>query len=296
MHAALWERMQPMLISKHRLPHAFLFVGPRHAAMFTFATRLIAILLCQNESRPCGLCRECHLLELGTHPDITYIRQEAAGSAIKIEQIRELQQQVYQTPQRGSHRFIVIDPADKMNVFAANALLKILEEPPGHTIFILIAEQVSSIPATILSRCQKYSVASPASSDAREAIDYLTLGAFYKEGSSREQLVKQSDAMMTSLCDVIAEKMSLCTLAAQWSTLIFEDVLWLLYLVTAQAIHDQLNQGEQRLSLFQSLPILKLFKQLDRIIAIMRKINHNIHFNQTLVLEDLLLGYLRSSP
>jgi DNA polymerase-3 subunit delta' len=298
-HALLWEHIK-QLLAKNRLPQALLFVGPRHAGILSFANRLMAILLCQNQETPCGHCPACHLLLHGIHPDINYIRQEKLGGAIKIEQVRELQQTIYQTPQQGSRRFIVIDPADKMNISAANALLKILEEPPKHTFFILIAEQIDSIPATILSRCQKYMFSVPASITNEE--DYLTIGKFYPTDSSRAEIIKQRTTIVTALCDLIEGKSSPCTLAIQWSTYVFDDLLWLLYLITAQAINYQLidqlidtnnvSPGSEKLIQFSRLlHSVRLFNQLDQINAITRKINHNINMNQTLVLEDLLLGY-----
>ena len=298
-HAALWERIHPLLL-KNRLPHAFLFVGPRHAGMLAFANRLIALLLCQQAvSTPCGECRACHLLLGGIHPDINYIRQDTPGGAIKIEQIRELQLHIYQTPQRGSRRFIVIEAADKMNTGAANALLKVLEEPPLHTTFILIAEQMDGMPATILSRCQKYVFPTPELSADIRQVDYFMLGQFYAQESPRAELVKSSSSIISALCDLIEGKSSPCTLAAQWSSYAFDDLLWLLYLITAQAINDQLvgsvveSMGHEKLRYFsQLIQSVDLFNRLEQINAIMWKINHNINMNQTLVVEDLLLGYL----
>ena len=294
-HALLWERFKQLRISG-RLPQALLFVGPRHAGMLQFANRLMAILLCQHDMSPCGQCRACHLLIQGIHPDINYMRQEKPGSAIKIEQVRELQQTIYQTPQHGARRFIVIDPADKMNNSAANALLKILEEPPSHTTFILIAEQINSIPATILSRCQKYIFPTPERSVGIGQDDYLAIGEFYPSDSSRAQLIKQGPVILDALCELMEGKLSPCTIATQWSSYVFDDLVWLLYLVTAEAINYQLTgskHGNEELKSFSQLSqSVSLFNQLDQINAIMRKINHNINMNQTLVLEDLLLGYL----
>ncbi len=318
-HAPLWEKMH-QLLQKNRFPHSLLFVGPRHENITQFVNRLIAVLICENKS-PCEQCRACHLLIQGIHPDIHYIRPEGTSSAIKVEQVRELQQNIYQTPQCGARRFIVIDPADKMNISAANALLKILEEPPSHTIFILIAEQLSSIPATILSRCQKYNFhslgsvdnhaithATPTCSGLSEAsmdpaykprdvgVGYLMIGERYALGSSRAELFQQSAAIMTELCALIEEKSSPCTIAAKWSEYGFDDLLWLLYLLTAQAIHQQLikaPKGAEPLMHFSRLTSpVTLLNQLEQINAIMRKINHNINMNQTLTLEHLLLGYI----
>lgn len=294
-HALLWERIQPLL-QNDRLPQALLFVGPRHANILQFANRLMALLICENEVIPCRECPSCHLLVHGIHPDINYIRPEKLGGAIKIEQVRELQQHIYHTPQRGNRRFIVIDPADKMNIPAANALLKILEEPPSHTIFILIAEQINSMPATILSRCQTYIF--PAPQGSLNLGDYLAIGAFYPPQSSRAELIKHSTTLVNALCELIEGKSSPCTIATQWSSYVFEDLLWVLYLINSQAIYYQLlgsnviSPGNEVLITFSRLiqPV-DLFSQLDQINAIMLKINHNIHMNQTLVLESLLLGY-----
>ena len=299
-HASLWVSIQ-QLLSKNRLPQALLFVGPRHAGLLQFANRLMAILLCQNEVTPCGVCSACHLLTHGIHPDIHYISQEKTGGAIKIEQIRDLQQTIYQTPQQGSRRFIVIEPADKMYRSAANALLKMLEEPPSHTFFILIAEQINSIPATILSRCQKYIFQAPELAHDVRLGNYLTIGQLYPPESSRALLLKNSAEVVTALADLVSGMTSPCTIAAQWSSYVFDDLLWLLYLVTAEAIHQQLidshqiSPGNETLHRFASkLQLLTLFNQLDQINAIMQKINHNINMNQTLALEDLLLGYLEA--
>jgi len=306
-HAPLWEKMHQLLV-KNRLPQALLFVGPRHARILQFVNRLIAIMICENralskldcsEGKPCGHCRACHLLKQGIHPDINYICQEGKSGAIKVEQIRELQQDIYQTPQRGVHRFIVIEPAHKMNISAANALLKILEEPPSHTMFILIAEQLNSIPPTVLSRCQKYNFYTQEDGP----VDYLSLGSYYPEADPRTELFQQNlDAIITELCDVIEEKTSPCQIAEKWSAYGFDDLLWLLYLVTAQAINYQLiapkAKSNENISLMRLTCLtspINLLKQLEQINAITRKINHNINMNQMLVLEELLLSYLEAN-
>ncbi len=296
-HGPMWLSISQML-HKNRLPQALLFIGPRHAKIVQFANRLIAVLLCETDNPPCGQCRACHLFMQGGHPDITYISQETPKSAIKIEQIRLLQQDVYQTPQRGSRRFILIDPADKLNSAAANALLKILEEPPSHTTFILLAEQVGSIPATILSRCQKYIFPTSACDAGTPQANYLMMGQFYPTDSARSALLKEADSIISGLCELIEEKCSPCTIAARWSGYDFDDLVWLLHLIIAEAINYRLITSTDRTS--ENTPLMcfsrmikpmVLFNCLDQINAITKKINHNVNMNQTLVLEDLLLGY-----
>lgn len=289
--APLWARIQPLL-RHERLPQSFIFVGPRHAGILAFTNRLMATLLCQNDIA-CGVCRDCKMLLQGVHPDIAYIQPETPTSAIKIDKVRELQQDVYHTPLQGSRRFIVIQSAERMNRSAANALLKILEEPPIHTTFILLAEQVSTVPATLLSRCQKYLFPSANCGD-----DYLALGSLYPPQSPRSDMAKQAPLFTAALCEMIEKKTSPCTLAALWSSHAFDDLLWILYLLIAQAIHYQLNPGaltskdNQFDALCRLLPTVTLFIQLDRINEIMLKINNNLNMNQTLVLETWLLGFL----
>jgi DNA polymerase-3 subunit delta' len=295
-HALLWEQVTPRVLQK-KWPQASLWVGPRHASSRIFVDRLMAMIVCEEVNAPCGACRICSLVKQGIHPDIHSIRPEAERGVIKIEQIRELQQTIYHAPQRGTKTLIVIEPADKMNMSAANALLKILEEPPAHVIFLLIAEQLSSIPATILSRCQKFPVPSPETVSSSR--DYLSIGGFYPEGSPRSELFSHHPKLLNDLYELINKKVSPCTLAAQWSTFIFEDMVWLLYLLTAEAIRQQLlcTQGavaedHRAPQALRRLAPTILFQQLEKINAIIRKINHNINMNQTLVLEDLLLGYM----
>ena len=289
-HSDLWGKINQM-IQKNRLPQALLFVGPRHASVLQFVHRFIATVNCQGEEAPCGRCQACHLLLNNGHPDLFYIRPETAGGAIKIEQIRFLQQTVYKTPQCGTRSFIIIEPADKMNTASANALLKILEDPPKHVFFILIADQISSIPATVISRCQMYFVPPPKTDKAAE--HYVSIGQYYPPESSRANLVEKHDVFIALFQELISGHVSPCTAAAKWSSYAFEDVLWMLYLVTSQAIHDSLVEKNNHTNNPPPLTKPMIFlNQLEKINAIYKKMYHNITMNQTLALEDLLVGYL----
>lgn len=283
-HHDLWVKIN-QLIQKNRLPQALFFVGPRHANVRQFVHRFIATVNCQGKEAPCGTCQACHLLLNDGHPDVFYVRPDTSGGAIKIDQIRDLQQTVYQTPQCGKRSFIVIEPADKMNTASANALLKILEEPPKHVFFILLADQISSIPATVISRCQMYVVPSPIISQAAD--HYLSIGQYYPPESSRAKLVNERDDFIAVFNQLLSGEVSPCTVAATWSSYALEDVLWMLFLVTSQAIHNNLVM--KNVSLANSMIFLN---QLDEIKNITRKMYHNINRNQTLVLENLLIGYL----
>lgn len=287
-HAALWARFENLL-AHHRVPQSLLFVGVRDTSLLSLVNRLVAALLCEGESVPCGTCRACHLFLQGGHPDVCFVQED--GGTIKIDQIRSLQQDVYHTPQCGSRRVIVINSVNQMNLSAANALLKILEEPPSHTQFVLVADHVSGVPATILSRCQRYNVPSP--SLMGTWTDYLALGQHAPEGSARMALYQQREQWIATLSELIDGKVSPCAVAKQWATLAWTDILWFLYLITARAIQDNFFPGHdmQRTQFAQRLPCLQWFRQLDHIRMAMQQANQQIHLNETLALEVLLLGY-----
>lgn len=291
-HAPIWIPIH-QLLDKDRFPQALLFSGPKHDNILQFVNRLAAIILCQQSNQaPCLQCKPCHLLMHSTHPDIQYISPDTPTGPIKIEQIRELQTSIYHTPQCGQNSIIIIESADRMNHSAANALLKVLEEPPTHIRFILIAEQMQSLPATILSRCQHYIFPTLALNN------YVALGELYPPDSERAELFKQGPSIIHDLCELKAGKISVCTLSAKWSNYALSDVLWFLYLITAQAIRIQLLQNAnhqdiaidlQRFS--ESIEPHHLFLQLDKIISFINSIKSNITLNGTLALESLLMGY-----
>ncbi len=296
MHASVWMRMERML-HRERMPQSLLLTGPRHAQIQAFVHRLIALMICQGTShKPCGACKPCHLFIQGIHPDIQFIHQDTPTSPIKIEQIRELQERIYQTPQCGMLSIIVIEPADRLNHAAANALLKILEEPPEHIFFMLIAEQLRGLPATIISRCQQYRFSAPEVL-VLENIDYFELEQFYANDSARGELFKQSSQIFDDLCGLVKKNISPTTLAAKWSKHALEDLLWFLYLLTAQMIRYQLlnekpQQNMEKLAqLSNLLEPFDLFLQLDKITSLMNVVQKNIALNQSLAMESVLMGY-----
>lgn len=137
---------------RNRMPHAILLSGPSGIGKFMVATALANTLLCLgNKPGPCGSCQSCLQVSYGTHPDLLVI--EPDGATIKIEQIRKLQQEVVLTPYVSARRVCIIDGAELMTVQATNSLLKVLEEPTGDIVFILVSANKEMLLPTILSRC-----------------------------------------------------------------------------------------------------------------------------------------------
>ena len=154
------------------LPHALLLKGSAGIGKVLFAQALMSRVLCDRPTggAACGVCKSCELLKAGTHPDVLLVQPESAGKPIKIDQIRRINEFARKTAQQGGRRVIVLNPAEAMNVNAANALLKSLEEPGADTLFLLVSARAGDMLATIRSRCQTVMFPLP---DATQATQWL---------------------------------------------------------------------------------------------------------------------------
>lgn len=291
--AIVWQQIE-LAYAKQRLAHALLLVGPMRSCLVEFSKKIAALIVCSQEKPPCNQCKACYLLATAHHPDLHYVQPENAGGVIKIEQIRDLQEQAFTSTQLGGRRVIIINPAEKMNGAAANALLKLLEEPPSHVSFILITEQIASLAPTVLSRCQLWRFPAPILNE-----DYLAYAAADSSKSGRMKIVAEMNQVIQNLLDLANKEVSLCTIAQAWSTYELSDLLWFLYLIHAQLIASQLRgsslpeQTARLLSLTKRFKLPFFFNQLDKINEIIKKLVNNIHVNAVLALEDFLLGYVK---
>lgn len=164
-----WQRLQHARQAK-RLPHALLFAGLAGTGKVEFAQHFAQALLCQQiqaQGYACNTCHACRLIETRAHPNVLWIEPEKEGQAIKVDQIRNVSEFVNQSSLQGEHRIVIINPASDMNTNAANALLKTLEEPSAGAMLILICDQLSALPATVLSRCQHIHFACPPSEQVK---------------------------------------------------------------------------------------------------------------------------------
>ena len=168
-HKPIWEHLWQS--GTERFPHALLLVGSAGIGKLAFAKMLAQSLLCQNrsvENHACGACSSCHFFTQNAHPDFRLVAPEAddesqdsadgkekkASELITIRQIRELGDFVSLTSHQAGARVVLITKAEQLNLNAANALLKMLEEPPAETIFLLVANNLSRIIPTVRSRCR----------------------------------------------------------------------------------------------------------------------------------------------
>lgn len=153
----LATRLLKRVVLAGKAAHAYLFVGPDGVGKRTTALTLAGALQCTAltaAGEPCGCCHSCERLRVNppVHPDLHLIQPE--GRYIRTQQIKELQAEMYARPTMGRYRIALIDGADRMNPESGNRLLKLLEEPPGHAVFVLLTANLSGVLSTLVSRCQ----------------------------------------------------------------------------------------------------------------------------------------------
>ena len=142
-------------IASGRIGHAYLFTGSRGTGKTSCSKIIAKAVNCpnQHDGNPCGVCDICKGIDDGSVLDVTEID---AASNNGVDNIRQLREEANFTPAQVNYRVYIIDETHMLSVGAFNALLKIMEEPPEHVIFILATTEVHKIPATILSRCQRF--------------------------------------------------------------------------------------------------------------------------------------------
>ncbi|MCM1114344.1 MAG: DNA polymerase III subunit gamma/tau [Clostridium sp.] len=171
-------------IKENRISHAYLFTGSRGTGKTTCAKIMAKAVNCEHteDGEPCNECEVCKGLDTGTIYDVVEID---AASNNGVDNIRDLREEANYTPTRGRFRVYIIDEVHMLSTGAFNALLKTLEEPPAHVIFILATTEVHKLPATILSRCQRFDF---------KRIQPETMAVRLKEVAAMENMSLNDDA------------------------------------------------------------------------------------------------------
>ena len=152
-------------VEQQSLAHALLLCGPAAIGKHGFASQLANYVVCRHRNHenhlPCHQCKDCLLFQSGMHPDIVTVMPEDNSRQIRIQQIRDIISFVVCCSNQGGYRVVIIRPADAMNIYAANALLKSLEEPGKNTLILLISSRPENLLPTVRSRCQQVAFSIP---------------------------------------------------------------------------------------------------------------------------------------
>ena len=153
--------------------HAYLLTGPGGTGKRSAAQLCTMAALCRGEHKPCGACGPCRRVLSGTHPDVHTVVPEKGKQIIGVGVMREMLDTVAVKSFEDGAKVILIPQAERMNAAAQNCLLKTLEEPPAHVIFILATTEIQKVPATILSRCQRYDFTRIGPEDIARRVEYI---------------------------------------------------------------------------------------------------------------------------
>ena len=159
-------------IKRGKVSHAFLFAGPRGTGKTSCAKIFAKALNCTNlqDGEPCNECANCIAADKGSMPDIMEID---AASNNGVDEIREIRDKVKYAPTEGKYKVYIIDEVHMLSMGAFNALLKTLEEPPEHVVFILATTELQKVPATIISRTQRYNFKRISKDDLEKRMKYI---------------------------------------------------------------------------------------------------------------------------
>ena len=314
-HESAWRQLAAQWGNR---PNAWLLTGRRDTGKTAFARHLAQALLCeqpQAEHQPCGNCPSCHLFAQGSHPDYYELAPElpAEGESarkllqIKIDAVRAVLAPLLQSSVRGGLRVVLVQPAETMNTQAANALLKMLEEPPASVVFLLVTHNKDRLLPTIKSRCRPFLLPAPS---AEEALGYLktqntpqaeALLAFHS-GAPLFAAEPEQDAMREELCQLLAKPRLLAMLdyaaafdKQKWPLAVFLDWLhkWLADIALAQQNLPPLYYPQHQAAIFQvasrtrGAALFQLVHTLNRLSPYGR---HTLSVRMQV--ENLLTGYL----
>ena len=201
MHQALYRKWRPQTFDDvygqehitsilryeaehHAFSHAYLFCGSRGTGKTTCAKILAKVVNCESpvNGNPCGVCEACRSIDSGAATDV--LEMDAASNN-GVDNIRDIRDEVVYSPSSLSYRVYIIDEVHMLSVSAFNALLKTLEEPPAHVVFILATTELHKLPATIISRCQRFDFRRISTETLMERLNYI---------AKQEGIVLQPDA------------------------------------------------------------------------------------------------------
>ncbi|MFW5984719.1 MAG: DNA polymerase III subunit delta' [Halanaerobiaceae bacterium] len=215
-----------------RVSHAYLFAGEEGLGKKELALEFVKALLCGSEQLgSCDQCVVCRKIDHENHADVRLLTLEEESSSFKIDQVRDMQQELVYKPYEAPYKVYIIDSADRMTPEAANSLLQTLEEPPEYAVLILLAEEINQLLPTIISRCQQiyfYNV-------AREKI---------KDSLVKRGLTEEKAHLFSRLADGSPGRARELVEDEQFMEY-REDVLGFIKELSQKSYHDIFNQAQE---------------------------------------------------
>jgi len=311
-----------------QLPHALLLSGATGLGKLHFAESFARWSLCSRNSNPqdvqeikepCGQCQGCQLMKAGSHPDFLKVVPEAEGKQIPIDTIRSVSSYLTLKSQFAPLQVVVISPADAMNKFAANSLLKTLEEPTPGTLLMLVTSQPSRLLPTIRSRCQSIEFPVP---ERSQSLEWLSrqLPELASSGSqneierllalaagtpllalkyAQEETLKSYQLLLASFEKLAQNQADPVAEAKLWVGVgLAKSVKWIYFWVAAMIrLKSGMKQVDSKSewlepaleNLAQRINNERLFQYLDKVTNCTRFVNSQV--NVQLTLEDLLISW-----
>ena len=323
-----WDKLSEVLKSG-RLPHALMLSGTAGTGKKQFSAQFANLVLCnqvfnqvgaQGALRSCGECKNCKLVLAEAHPDIRHYTFELNPKGVKstvitIDQIRSLNEFVAKSSQQGGYKIALIHPAEAMNINAANALLKSLEEPSQKTLIVLVVDQPGRMLPTIRSRCQVIEFPMPDNNQSmswlKQALPDNTLledllelaaGSPIKAAELAEtDAISQRQTMITELAQVLKRETSAVSVASKWQkhdihTVLDWNLSWVQQLIRFSMTHDDaMVRDERLLKMFQYLSgkhsASKFYDLLGQIQAYSDLLAKKTNPNPQILIENLLIAW-----
>ena len=321
-HEPQWQQILAR-VSAGTLPHAVLLSGGQGIGKRDFALQLGWLLLCETFNAqpdetmvPCGHCQACTLNRAATHPDFKLVEPEAEGKIIAIDQIRELGQSMGLKSHYRLGKVAIIHPAEKMNHFAANSLLKTLEEPTAKSLIILVTSQPSALLPTIRSRCQQVPFHQPPTNAAVKWLKDHVTGADETQILAMLQLANGGpldarnylqnnvqalvEELLQSFANLTLGRIDPISVAKIWAetdvaSLVKWLILWTSHMIRLKyglQTPDNYPVGERTLQkLAAAVDLMALFRFLDKLTETRQLLNSQA--NIQLLMEDLLITWLQ---
>lgn len=236
------ERTLRNAVASDSVAHAYLFTGPRGTGKTTSARLLAKALMCEQgpTDNPDGTCAACEEINEGVHPDVIELD---AASRNGVEAVRtEIIERVYFAPQRGAYKVYIIDEVHMLSNAAFNAMLKTLEEPPSHVIFVLCTTDPQKVPATIQSRCQRFDFHPISSEEIASRLRFIAQSEDMKiENAALALIAKHAEGGMRDAITTLEQ-----LAAFTGNDIKVDDVEGVLGEVSAEALADLLRSIARR--------------------------------------------------